>query len=53
LEYLKKRFLRKALAKLRFIGYSPRYLEKQTEIKYDNIDVLAKSTIISKFYDID
>jgi len=49
----KEEIFKKGPCQVTFTGYSPRYLGKQTEIKYDNIDVLAKSTIISKFYDID
>jgi len=51
----KEEIFKKGPCQVTLIGYSPRYLGKQinTEIKYDNIDVLTKSTIISKFYDID
>ena len=46
----KEEIFKKGPSQVTLSGYAPRNVGKQAEVKYTNIDVVAKSTIISKFY---
>lgn len=45
----KEEIFKKGRNQITLTGNSPRFLGKQSEVKYDNIDVSARSAIISKF----
>lgn len=46
----KKEIFKKGPCQVTLTGYAPRSVGKQAEVKYINIDVVARSAIISKFY---